>query len=66
MNKFSILASILTLIFGFTFYGEKVELNILGTSYLVAAEVICFGLWLMFTLIFWSIRMKKFLSGNEA
>jgi len=65
MRKYSVFVSILTLIFGFTFYGEKVSITILDTSYIIAAEVLCFSVWAIFTIIFTIINLKKYFSENE-
>ena len=40
MRKYSIFISIITLIFGFSFYGESVNLSLLDTEYVIAAEVL--------------------------
>lgn len=66
MRKLPVLVSILTLIFGFTFYGEIVSINIHDTFYIISAEALCFLIWLCFTIIFWFIKLKKVLSKNEA
>ncbi|MGA8855382.1 MAG: hypothetical protein WB492_14510 [Christiangramia sp.] len=66
MRKYSTFVSIITLIFGFTFYGEEVTMHIYDTYYIIAAEVVCFGVWLIFMLIFLLIYLKKFFSKNEA
>jgi len=66
MKKYSTLISIITLIFGFTFYGEHITINAYDTQYVIAAEVICFAIWLVCMLIFQLINLKKFLSKNEA
>lgn len=65
MRKYSIFVSILTLIFGFTFYGEIVTINLFDTYYLIPAEVLCFGVWAIFTIIFTIINLKKFFSRND-
>ena len=65
MNKYSIAISLITLVFGFTFYGEIVTINLGDTYYLIPAEVICFGIWLIFMIMFWTFRLKKILSKNE-
>ena len=66
MRMYSVLVSIITLIFGFTFYGEPVNINIYDTHYIIAAEVLCFAVWCVCMLIFQLIKLKKFLSKHEA
>ncbi|CAL68508.1 hypothetical protein [Christiangramia forsetii] len=66
MRKYSTIVSIITLIFGFAFYGEKLTINIYDTYYIIAAEVVCFSIWLLFMIIFQLINLKKFLSKNAA
>lgn len=66
MRKYSILLSILTLIFGFTFYGEQFSITILETNYVIAAEVVFFSIWTVLMVILQIIKLKKFLSRNEA
>lgn len=66
MRKYQIFLSILTLIFGFTFYGEQVTINIADTYYIIAAEALCFGVWAIFTIIFSIISLKKYFSRNAA
>jgi len=66
MRKYSVFISILTLIFGFTFYGESVNIHIFNTEYIVAAEVLCFGVWLIATIIIQIINIKRYFSRNEA
>ncbi|GAA4312378.1 hypothetical protein GCM10023115_31550 [Pontixanthobacter gangjinensis] len=66
MNKYTLGISLLTLMFGFTFYGEIITINLGATYYLIPAEVICFGIWLIFMIIFWISRLRKILSKNEA
>lgn len=64
MRKYSIFASIITLILGFAFYGEYITINFFDTYYLIAAEVVCFAFWALFMLILLIINLKKFLSGR--
>ncbi|MCG9970717.1 hypothetical protein [Christiangramia crocea] len=66
MRKYSILISILTLIFGFTFYSDTVSITIYDTNYIIAAEVICFAIWLIFMIVFQLINLKRYFSRNEA
>jgi len=66
MRKYAILISILTLIFGFTFYGEPIHITLLDTEYIIAAEVFCFGVWLVATIIIQIINLKRYFSRNEA
>ncbi|WP_089665781.1 hypothetical protein [Gramella sp. MAR_2010_147] len=66
MRTYSIIVSIITLIFGFTFYGENLTINIHDTYYIIAAEVVCFSIWLLCTIIFQLINLKNYLSKNAA
>lgn len=66
MRKYSIFISIITLIFGFTFYGEPVSIQIFNTEYVIAAEVLCFAVWLILTLLIQAINLKRYFSRNEA
>tara|TARA_B100001063_G_C16497205_1_gene420276 strand:+ start:409 stop:609 length:201 start_codon:yes stop_codon:yes gene_type:complete len=66
MRKYSIFISIITLIFGFSFYGESVNLSLLDTEYVIAAEVLCFGFWLIATIIIQMISLKRYFSRDEA
>ena len=66
MRKYSVFLSILTLILGFTFYGEPVSVKILNTEYVVAAEVLCFTVWLTLTLIIQAINLKNYFYRDEA
>lgn len=59
MNKYSFLISILTLILGFTFYGEHLTINIHDTYYVIAAEVVCFFFWSIFMVIFLMNGLKN-------
>jgi len=66
MRKYAVLISILTLIFGFTFYGELVHFTLFDTEYIIAAEVLCFGFWFIATIIIQMINLKRYFSRNEA
>jgi len=65
MRKYSTFVSIITLIFGFTFYGELLTINIYGTQYIIAAEVLCFIIWAIIMLILFIMNLKKHFSENE-
>lgn len=60
MRLFPLFLSAITLILGFTFYGEIVTFNIFDTYYLIPAEVICFSIWLVITMVYWLIRLKNY------
>jgi len=62
MRKYSFLISIITLIFGFIFYGELVTIQVFNTEYVIAAEVLCFAIWLIFTIIIQVINLKRHFS----
>ena len=66
MRKYHILISVLTLIIGFTFYGETIIFPIHDTYYVIPAEVVCFYVWLILTLILHGISLKNYFSRNEA
>lgn len=66
MRKFPLLVSSITLILGFTFYGEIITCSLYDTYYLIPAEVALFSIWLLITIIYWAFQLKRFLSQNEA
>ena len=66
MRKYQIFVSIITLILGFTFYGETVFFNIGDTYYVMAAESLCFAVWAIITIILTIISLKKYFSRDEA
>jgi hypothetical protein len=65
MAKYRFLISIITLIFGFSFYGEFVTISLYDTYYVIAAEVIIFAIWLVIMMIFLFLYLKNRLQENE-
>ena len=59
MRKYSTFISIITLILGFTFYGEHVPITVFQTRYIIAAEVVFFIIWAIIMLILLIINLKK-------
>ena len=65
MRKYHILISILIVILGLTFYGETITVTIHDTYYVIAAEVICFAAWFIFTVIYMIVKLKRFFTPDE-